>query len=131
LGAFEHDPHFLWEGSSTTEGYQPREPPAAVTSVVDTAIDLFSQLLPLQDLSSVSRVIDQLLDSVRSSKLDKNIGRRGAVLINAAVALALAFRFATAHHFRQCRETLGSTQVTSVLSPFLMVSLVSGCRNSF
>jgi HEAT repeat-containing protein 5 len=94
-------------------------------------MDLFSQLLPLQDLPSVSRVIDQLLDSVRSSKLDKNIGRKGAVLINAAVALVLAFRFATTHHFRQSRETLGNTQVTSVLSPFLKVCLVSDCWNGF
>ena len=65
----------------------------------------------------------QLVESVRSPKLDKNAGRKAAVFINATIALVLALRNATVSHFRQARDTFGSTQVTSLLSPFLMVRL--------
>lgn len=88
---------------------------------MDAAIDLFAQLLPLQDLTSTSRIITQLVDSVRSVKLEKNTGRKSAVSINAAVALVLALRQATASHFRHARETLGNSQVTATLAPFLKV----------
>jgi hypothetical protein len=33
----------------------------------------------------------------------------------------LALRNATVSHFRQARDTFGNAQVTSLLSPFLMV----------
>lgn len=46
--------------------------------------------------------------------------------INATIGLLLALRYATASHFRQARETLGSTQITSLLSPFLHEVLVDG-----
>lgn len=93
---------------------------------MDTAIELFAQLLPLQDLTSTTRIITQLLESVRSSKLDKNSGRKAAVHINATVGLLLALRHATTSHFRQARETFGNPQVTSLLSPFLQEALVDG-----
>lgn len=97
------------------------EPPPPATSVVDSAIDLFAELLPLQDLTSIARTITQLLESVRSQKLEKNVGRKAAVLVNAAIALVLTLRSATASHFRESRETFGSSQVTNLLSSFLMV----------
>lgn len=50
------------------------EPPPPATSVVDSAINLFADLLPLQDLSSVTRTVTQLLESVWSPKLEKNVG---------------------------------------------------------
>jgi hypothetical protein len=65
--------------------------------------------------------VTQLVDSVRSAKLEKNTGRKSAVSINAAVALAFALRQATTSHFRHARETLGNSQVTSTLAPFLKV----------
>lgn len=119
LGACEHDPLSIFQAYISDALL---EPPPPATSVVDTAIDLFARLLPLQDLTSTTRIISQLLDSVRSPKLEKNAGRRAAVSVNAAVALVLALRHATTAHFRQTRETLGSSQVTSVLSPFLKVN---------
>ena len=65
----------------------------------------------------------QLVESVRSPKLDKNAGRKAAVFINATIALVLALRNATVSHFRQAHDAFGCTQVTSLLSPFLMVRL--------
>lgn len=90
---------------------------------MDTAIDLFAQLLPLQDLATTVRIITLLLESVRSPKLDKNTGRKAAVFVNAAVALVLALRHATTSHLRQARETFGNSQITTLLSPFLKVTV--------
>lgn len=79
--------------------------------------------MPLQGLTASIKIITQLVESVRSPKLEKNAGRKAAVFINATIALVLALRNATASHFRQAREIFGNTQVTSLLSPFLMVRL--------
>ena len=46
------------------------------TAVVDAAVELFAQLLPLQESTISVRTINILLEAVRSSKLEKNIGRR-------------------------------------------------------
>jgi len=102
------------------------EPPPPGIAVVDTAIELFAQLLPLQDLATTTRIIAQLLDSVRSSRLDRNAGRKAAMFINAAVGLVLALRNATTSHFRHARETFGNPQLSSLLSPFLRDALVDG-----
>lgn len=122
LGSCEHDPLFLCPDRTSATDYRLLESPPPATSVVDAAIDLFAQLLPLQDLASTSRIVSQLVDSVRSAKLEKNTGRKSAVSINAAIALVLALRQATTSHFRHSRETLGNPQVTSILAPFLKVS---------
>ncbi len=98
------------------------EPPPATTSVVDTAIELFAQLLPLQDLTSTIKILTLLVESVRSPKLEKNAGRKAAVFINAAVAVVLALRQAmSSTQSRRAKDTFGSTQVTALLSPFLKV----------
>jgi hypothetical protein len=89
--------------------------------VVDTAIELFSQLLPLQDLASTTRTVTLLLESIRSPKLERNLGRKAAVHVNAAVAIVLALRHASTSDFRHARETFGHSQVTSLLSTFLKV----------
>ncbi|RDB24443.1 HEAT repeat-containing protein 5B [Hypsizygus marmoreus] len=126
IGACEHDPLSLCRAKVSNSEYQLLEPPPPGTAVVDTAIELFAQLLPLQDLASTTRIITQLLESVRSSKLDRNTGRKAAVHINAAVGLVLALRQATTVHFRQAKETFGSPQVSSLLSPFLQEALIDG-----
>ncbi|KAG6906802.1 hypothetical protein DXG01_012050 [Tephrocybe rancida] len=126
LGACEHDPLSLCQTRISDSEYQLLEPPPPATSVVDTAIELFAQLLPLQDLTSTTRIITQLLESVRSPKLERNSGRKAAVHINATVGLLLALRHATTSHFRQARETFGNSQITSLLSPFLHEALVDG-----
>ncbi|KAF8074912.1 clathrin-coated vesicle protein, partial [Lyophyllum atratum] len=126
LGACEHDPLSLCQAKVSNAEYRLIEPPPPATSVVDTAIELFAQLLPLQDLATTTRIITQLLESVKSSKLEKNSGRKAAVHINATVGLMLALRHATTSHFRQARETFGNPQVSSLLSPFLQAALADG-----
>jgi hypothetical protein len=121
LGACEHDPLSLCQAYISQADSQLREPPPAATSVVDAAIELFAQLLPLQDLACTTRTITQLLESVRSPKLEKNSGRKSAVLINAAIALVLTMRHASASHLRRARDTFGNSQVTAMLSSFWKV----------
>lgn len=129
LGACEYDPLLLCRSSKSslgTESYDSlSEPPPPGTSVIDTAIDLFSKLLPLQDLPSTQKIISTLLENVRSSKLEKNVGRKAAVWVNTCVAIVLTLRVATSSQssFKQAKEIFGSSTVTSLLSPFLMVSL--------
>ncbi|KAF8648973.1 hypothetical protein AX16_006087 [Volvariella volvacea WC 439] len=126
LGGREHDPLFLCQSQRPNADHQAQEPPPPATYVVDTAIDLFAQLLPLQDQSSTSKIITQLLESVKSPKLERNAGRRAAVQVNAVIAVVLALRHAMATSPKQSRETFGSPQVTGVLSPFLKDTLVDG-----
>ena len=88
--------------------------------MVDHAIQLFALLLPSQDQESAARAVKDLVDSTRSPRLDRNAGRRATVLINANVALCLAFR-ATTSNSRPGREALGNLKVTNTLSSFLKV----------
>ncbi|KAF8966949.1 clathrin-coated vesicle protein [Flammula alnicola] len=126
LGASEHDPLSICQAKVSDTEYELLEPPPPATSVVDTAIELFARLLPLQDLPSTAKIIAQLVESVRSPKLEKNAGRKAAVFVNATVALVLTLRYATAAHFRQARDTFGDSRITGLLSPFLMEALVDG-----
>lgn len=105
------------ESSRLIDSYPP------TTSVVDTAIDLFAKLLPLQDLPSTQKILSSLLENVHSPKFEKNAGRRAAVWVNANVALVLSLRALTngsAGH-KQAKETFGSPTVTGLISPFLTV----------
>ncbi|KAJ7066512.1 clathrin-coated vesicle protein [Mycena amicta] len=126
LGACEHDPLSLCQARLSNDEYQLEEPPPALTAVVDTAIELFGQLLPLQDLTTTTKIVTLLVDSVRSPKLEKNTGRKAAVSVNGAVAMVLALRQAMATQTRRARDTFGSSQVTALLSPFLKDTLVDG-----
>jgi len=99
--------------------YHLLESPPPATSVIDTAIELFSRLLPLQELPSITKYIQQVLELARSPKLDKNVGRKAAVFVNVGVAFVLTLRYVATTQIKQARETFGSSQVTTLLSPFL------------
>jgi hypothetical protein len=103
------------------EESRPFDTPPAVSSVCDTAIELFSQLLSVQDLSTTVRTISHLIESSRSPKLDKNAGRRAAVIVNSVVAIVRTLRVSMISHHRQAKDTLGQSQVTSALGTFLKV----------
>ncbi len=90
---------------------------------MDAAIQLFAQLLPLQDVTQTTRVITQLLASVGSTKLDKNTGRKAAALVNIAFAVVLTLRQGTSN---SARQVLGNSQITTPLSSFLKEVLVDG-----
>lgn len=124
IGSCEHDPLLLCQARAVNLEIEWPEPPPSATSVVDAAIELFAALLPLQDAASSAKVINEVVESTRSAKLDRNSGRKAAVLVNGTVAIALALRVATTSHARRCRDTIGSSSASSVLSSFLKVSSV-------
>ncbi|KAG1883078.1 hypothetical protein F4604DRAFT_1920974 [Suillus subluteus] len=126
LGACEHDILSLSMISPSDEESRSFNAPPPVSSVCDAAIELFSQLLPAQDLSTTLRTINHLIESNRSPKLDKNAGRRAAVMFNSVVAIVRTLRVSMISHHRQSKDTLGHSQVTSALGAFLKDALVDG-----
>ncbi|KAH7927705.1 ARM repeat-containing protein [Leucogyrophana mollusca] len=114
------------ERESEDNTYRKISAPPPTSSVVDAALELFSQLVPIQDLTSTVRTITHLVESVRSPKLEKNVGRKAAVLVNSIVAIVRTMRVAMALHYRHAKETLGHSQVTSALAIFLKDALVDG-----
>lgn len=126
LGACEHDTLSLSMINPSEEENRPFNAPPPVSSVCDAAIELFSQLLPVQDLSTTLRTISHLIESNRSPKLDKNSGRRAAVMLNSVVAIVRTLRVSMISHHRQSKDILGHSQVTSALGAFLKDALVDG-----
>ncbi|KZW00275.1 clathrin-coated vesicle protein [Exidia glandulosa HHB12029] len=124
IGSLEHDTSVLWKSSRQATSCPEPAPPA--TAVVDAAIELFSQLLPLQDPSLCSKTVSQLVDGCRSPKLERNVGRKTAVFVNATTAVMLALRVASAGPQRQARETFGSAHISSALTELLKGAIIDG-----
>jgi hypothetical protein len=95
-------------------------PPA--TGVVDASIHLYGMLFTYQGSTACSSSLQQQLDFVRSSKPEKNNGRRLAVTYNNAVALTIALREATLSGRRVAKETCGDPAIVTALSPLLLVN---------
>jgi len=153
LGACEQDPLSICLPSppptasskppSTTSSslpYEINEIPPPGTAVVDSSIELFSRLLPLQDQTTTLKIIQLMIDEVRSNKADKNAGRKAAVWVNACVALVLTLRritttretsgsgFSTARTGipHALKDVWGNEKVTALLRPFLMEAVTDG-----
>ena len=71
----------------------------------------------------MTRTVAQLVDATSSAKVEKNSGRKSAVLVNSAVALVFALRRASSHS-RQLADTLGSIQVSMPLADLLKVCCI-------
>ncbi|KAI6043108.1 armadillo-type protein [Pisolithus marmoratus] len=126
LGAREHDTLSLCLPSALGDGSPWLDPSPSPSAVVNAAIELFARLLPSQDLTTTTRLVTHLTELVKSPKLDRNAGRKAAVLVNAAVAIVQTLRHASTTHYRQAKETLGHLQVTTALAGFLKDALVDG-----
>lgn len=120
IQSFEHDPIGLCQEQPPTTKTSWQESPAAPTAVVNAAIQLFASMLSTLDASSVSRSIAKLIETANSPKLDKNPGRKAAVLINSTVALALAFR-SPIYASRTFSEVFNSSQSPSLVASFMKV----------
>lgn len=126
LQSAEHDPLSICQSRDlTAESFWPEFPPP-LTQAVDAALELFAHLLPLQDPTSAARLVTLMIDSAKSPKYDKNIGRKAAVQVNATIAILLALRQAMASPSKHIREVFGSSGVTTPLSSFLKDGLIDG-----
>ena len=68
------------------------DPPA--TEVVNSAISLFAVAYPLQTPVIQEILLEQIATYLASSSLQKDLGRKAAVTINAAMALLCALKVA-------------------------------------
>ncbi|KAG8984939.1 hypothetical protein FRB93_006149 [Tulasnella sp. JGI-2019a] len=100
------------------------EPPPSLTGVVDAAIDLFAVLLPLQDVPSASHTISHVVQSVRSPKLERNLGRKSATFVNAAVAILMSLR--NGSQVKTSREVFGNAKVATTLADFIKDAILDG-----
>ncbi|KAI0668842.1 ARM repeat-containing protein [Trametes maxima] len=123
ITSLEHDPLYLCQTIVVDASCRAPEPPPAATAAVDASIQLFAQLLPLQDLTQTMRIITQLLNSVGSVKLEKNTGRKAAALVNTTFAIVFALRQGTS---ASARQVLGNSQVATPLATFLKDILADG-----
>ncbi|KAF8916460.1 clathrin-coated vesicle protein [Mucidula mucida] len=98
FGAYEHDTLTLCQ-TRVPENERQFEPPPPATALVDTAIDLF-------------QTITLLLESVRSAKLERNTGRKRRYY-QCIYCVGACSSQCDVSHFRQARDTFGSSQVTS------------------
>ncbi|CAE7204243.1 unnamed protein product [Rhizoctonia solani] len=123
LGSLEYNP--LMVSSAATQGAAWPQPPPPATAIVDAAITLFASLLPTQEHSSVYSNIQFLVESCRSTKLDRNSGRKAVVLVNTAVALTRTLRIATETGGRKARDNIGNPTVVGPLSELLQGAILS------
>ncbi|GAA5946756.1 hypothetical protein JCM3775_005235 [Rhodotorula graminis] len=96
LGAGEHDSLVLWSrpaGDATPFASLPEAPPPAV-GLVDAALELFALYFPLQEPANQAALLQIVAGNLRSFRLDKNPGRKQAILANAVTAVLGALRLA-------------------------------------
>lgn len=96
LDAGEHDPLVLWSrlaGDAAAFDPLPEAPPPAV-GVVDAALELFALYFTLQEPANQAALLQMMANNLRSFRLDKNPGRRQAILANAVTAVLGALRLA-------------------------------------
>jgi hypothetical protein len=89
LGSIEHDSVNLYLSDLQGEDASPA-PPA--TAVVNSAIDLFTALLPMQPPKVQESILEQIATFLASNSLQRDPGRKAAMTVNVAVALLGAIK---------------------------------------
>ena len=89
IGSIEHDSVNLYLSDPQGEEASPA-PPA--TAVVNSAIDLFTALLPIQQPKVQESILEQIATFLASNILQRDPGRKAAMTVNVAVALLGAIK---------------------------------------
>ncbi|PWN53232.1 hypothetical protein IE53DRAFT_199598 [Violaceomyces palustris] len=135
LGAAEHDVLVLYGSKLTTRlpttlemEEIPRLSPPAATGQVDSAIELFSTLLPYQERDTQVSALEALLAYSRSSRLDKNPGRKVAIQMNACVAILGSLRVAMQGGVRAGKRPSGfnNERLSTAMRELLQDALLQG-----
>ncbi|CAG8467294.1 7812_t:CDS:10 [Ambispora gerdemannii] len=94
LGAPEHDSLMIyttyWSSSFSTFQLPKPVPPATV--LVDSSIEFFATVFPLQNAAVQESLFEQLIKVVRHPKLEKSPGRKMAVQVNMVIGLLGTFK---------------------------------------
>ncbi|KAG9005771.1 hypothetical protein FRB90_010205, partial [Tulasnella sp. 427] len=104
IGPCEHDTLALCRPQSMSEESWPEPPPA--------------------DATSAAKTINQIAQHIRSPRLDRNLGRKAAIQINATAALLFTLRLAA--QSRPARDVLGGGQVAEAVVGILKDAILDG-----
>lgn len=97
---------------------------APTTGIVNAGLDLLAALLHQQTTDVSLQAVTLMTNHLRSPNLERNPGRREAVLFNIMLALQMALKQAVAVGGRRAKETLGSANVVGVIRGLLQVSCI-------
>lgn len=95
---------------------------APTTGVVNAGLDLLAALLYQQTVDVAMQAVTLMTNHLKSPNLERNPGRREAVLFNIMLALQMSFKQASVVGGRRAKETLGSANVVGVARGLLQVS---------
>lgn len=115
LGSLEHD--FL----PLLDAQQPLSSPTpapAQTGVIDAGLALFSILFPHQNIEGQVQSLATLSSHMRSSKLEKNPGRKQAVMVNTVIALRKTLKKVEGAGGK-AKKVVGSAQVSEMIRSLL------------
>ncbi|WVW78983.1 hypothetical protein I302_100946 [Kwoniella bestiolae CBS 10118] len=115
LGSLEHD--FL-ELLVSKPLPTPPKPAPPQTGVIDSGVELFAIMFAHQSAEGQVQSLATLSSHMRSSKLEKNPGRKQAVLANTMAALRKSLGNVEGAG-QKARRSLGSTQVSDLIKSLL------------
>lgn len=115
LGSLEHD--FL-PLLAVQQPLSSPTPAPAQTGVIDAGLSLFSILFPHQNLEGQVQSLATLSSHMRSSKLEKNPGRKQAVVVNTVTALRKTLKGVEGSGGK-ARKVVGSAQVSEMIRSLL------------
>lgn len=106
-------------------------PPCAPsqTGVIDAGVELFAVMFPRQKVEGQVQSLATLSSYVRSSKLERNPGRRQAIIANTMTALGLSLANAESGGSKDGR-VMGTAQVHDMMKTLLQVSSLCTTRRS-
>lgn len=94
------------------------KPAPPQTAVIDAGVDLFAVMLPHQNTESLFQVLGTLSSHLRSSKLERNPGRKQAIVANSMAALRRSLSNAEVAGVK-ARKAFASSQVTDLIKGLL------------
>ncbi|MBW0479445.1 hypothetical protein O181_019160 [Austropuccinia psidii MF-1] len=97
--------------------------PPVSTSMIDAALELFALYLPLVPSTQQHAFLDRLYKFNHSSKVEKNPGRKMAILVNSVTALLLSTRLCMSSTFAAKSKQLDVT-VVNLMKDVLIEGLV-------
>ena len=120
VGSTEHDALDLFSSAASSSSSPPTSPPAQ-TGVIDAGLQLFSVMFSHQTVEGQVQSLATLSSHVRSGKLERNPGRKQAVLANTIAALRQSLKVAEDAGSRSKRG-FTSAQVSDLIKSLLQVS---------
>ncbi|KIR28436.1 clathrin-coated vesicle protein [Cryptococcus deuterogattii LA55] len=115
LGSLEHD---ILPLLAAQQPLSSPTPAPAQTGVIDAGLSLFSILFPHQNLEGQVQSLATLSSHMRSSKLEKNPGRKQAVVVNTVTGLRKTLKGVEGSGGK-AKKVVGSAQVSEMIRSLL------------